>query len=78
MCILEVPDKAAKAVSETVTQQNTDYVCSFFQQIRNIIIIIITDIIRVADIWCQRAFGDILSINVQLIKAETADCDFCS
>ena len=75
-CLVKIPHEAAECVPESVAQDQTDCVSAFFQQSGEIIAVIVTHVIRVADIGSKRTFGNIPAVDIQFIKPKSTDSDF--
>ena len=69
--LVEVPDMAARIVLEPVAQPQAQHVLARLQ--RQLVGIVIDDIVGIADVGGQRPFGDPPPVEVQLVKAERAD-----
>ena len=74
--ILEIPDFAAGTVQHSVAEQDPDRVFAGLQIRRDVVGIVVQNIVRIRDIRREKSLRDALSVDEQLIKSEPADRDF--
>ena len=71
--LLELPDLTAEAVDHAVSELYADDVLALGEVRRQVVIVIVEDIVRVRDVGREQPAGDPLSVYEELIEPEPAD-----
>ena len=68
--LVKIPHKSADTVSHAVAQKYPYGVFTLFELVRDIISVVIYNIVDIAAVWRQKAFCDVFAVYIYLVKSE--------